>query len=339
MRDELITALLRALPKAIRRHVVPAADWAAKFAEELEGQGPEEHDGLPPTTLRDALARLASSASRISRSPRPTSSSTACPATCSSRSAPSTSAGAPSAPTATWPTLQERLSDRARDSVAALERAAAAEASAIAGARSPASGRRHPRPTSSRRARRLAERTGLTDWDFGDLPEVVDTQGRRRRRARLPGARRRGLERRAARRVDAGGRGARHPRGRPAAPAAGRRLARRRTCWSTSPRPRSSRSRHPRTRRPGRSSRTRASPSRMPSSRAPAATRVVRTRADFERVRDAVSAAVVDETFQPRLARRPHPDGGPRGRARAARAELADAARRAERRARASSRA
>ncbi|MGA7147620.1 MAG: ATP-dependent RNA helicase HrpA, partial [Microbacterium sp.] len=29
MRDELITALIRSLPKAIRRHVVPAADWAA----------------------------------------------------------------------------------------------------------------------------------------------------------------------------------------------------------------------------------------------------------------------------------------------------------------------
>ena len=56
MRDELITALLRALPKAIRRHVVPAADWAARFAEELGGQGPESHDGVPPASLRDALA-------------------------------------------------------------------------------------------------------------------------------------------------------------------------------------------------------------------------------------------------------------------------------------------
>ncbi len=56
MRDEMITALLRALPKAIRRHVVPAADWAARFAEELEGMGPEAHAGLPPTPLRDALA-------------------------------------------------------------------------------------------------------------------------------------------------------------------------------------------------------------------------------------------------------------------------------------------
>ncbi|HEX5730627.1 ATP-dependent RNA helicase HrpA, partial [Microbacterium sp.] len=56
MRDELITGLLRALPKAIRRSVVPAADWAARFAEELSGQGPEFHDGMPPVALLDALA-------------------------------------------------------------------------------------------------------------------------------------------------------------------------------------------------------------------------------------------------------------------------------------------
>ena len=56
MRDELITALLRSLPKSIRRHVVPAADWAATFSADLAGQGPEAHDGLPPTGLREALA-------------------------------------------------------------------------------------------------------------------------------------------------------------------------------------------------------------------------------------------------------------------------------------------
>ncbi|MGZ8804615.1 MAG: ATP-dependent RNA helicase HrpA, partial [Microbacterium sp.] len=56
MRDEMITALLRALPKAIRRHVVPAADWATRFAEDLAGLGPEAHEGMPATPLRDALA-------------------------------------------------------------------------------------------------------------------------------------------------------------------------------------------------------------------------------------------------------------------------------------------
>ncbi|QTX04042.1 ATP-dependent RNA helicase HrpA [Agromyces archimandritae] len=40
LRDELIQAMLRTLPKVIRRQVVPAAEWAAKIAEELPA-GPE----------------------------------------------------------------------------------------------------------------------------------------------------------------------------------------------------------------------------------------------------------------------------------------------------------
>lgn len=56
MRDELIAGLIRALPKAIRRHVVPAADWATKLAAEIADTGPESHDGIPPLSLRDALA-------------------------------------------------------------------------------------------------------------------------------------------------------------------------------------------------------------------------------------------------------------------------------------------
>lgn len=57
LRSELMTALLRALPKAIRRHVVPATDWADKFAAELAGSGPEDHSGVPSERLVDALAR------------------------------------------------------------------------------------------------------------------------------------------------------------------------------------------------------------------------------------------------------------------------------------------
>ena len=58
LRAELVTALLRALPKAIRRHVVPAADWAETFGAELAAAGPETHQGLPGRSLREALARL-----------------------------------------------------------------------------------------------------------------------------------------------------------------------------------------------------------------------------------------------------------------------------------------
>lgn len=41
LRNELITALIKSLPKVIRRNVVPAADWAAKIAAEL----PERPEG------------------------------------------------------------------------------------------------------------------------------------------------------------------------------------------------------------------------------------------------------------------------------------------------------
>ena len=58
----------------------------------------------------------------------------------------------------------------------------------------------------------------------------------------------------------------------------------------------------------------------------------VQTRAAFEAVRDAFSAAVVDERLPDRLARGAHPDGVARGRAGAARPELADPPRRPERR-------
>ncbi|MDQ1550435.1 MAG: ATP-dependent helicase HrpA [Microbacteriaceae bacterium] len=47
LREELVTALLKSLPKAIRRNVVPAADWARKLTAEL----PAEPDGALTTQL------------------------------------------------------------------------------------------------------------------------------------------------------------------------------------------------------------------------------------------------------------------------------------------------
>lgn len=47
LRDELITAMLRTLPKVLRRQVVPAAEWAAKIAAELPA-GPEAGEARPP---------------------------------------------------------------------------------------------------------------------------------------------------------------------------------------------------------------------------------------------------------------------------------------------------
>ncbi|MFE5673461.1 ATP-dependent RNA helicase HrpA [Agromyces sp. NPDC056523] len=47
LRDELVTAMLRTLPKVLRRQVVPAAEWAAKIGAELP-QGPEAGEARPP---------------------------------------------------------------------------------------------------------------------------------------------------------------------------------------------------------------------------------------------------------------------------------------------------
>lgn len=168
MRDELITALLRALPKTIRRHVVPAADWAARFAEELTGAGPEDHSGLPPLSLRDALA------SRIQRvANQPVSASdfemerVPDHLMISFRAVDERGRAAGSGHDLV--ALQERFADRARSSVArSLRRGPAAPGVAAA------PGTRGARIAANTDG--FAERTGVTDWDFGALPEQVDTR-------------------------------------------------------------------------------------------------------------------------------------------------------------------
>lgn len=177
MRDELITALLRALPKAIRRHVVPAADWAAEFAATLTGQGPESHAGLPPTSLRDALA------ARIQR----VASQPVTAADFELERVPShllvsfravDERGRTVGSDRDLAALQDRLSGRARDSVArSVARSSGAErsdetrrvAQATPGVASRSARSRTEGPS-------FAERTGLVEWSFGDLADVVDTK-------------------------------------------------------------------------------------------------------------------------------------------------------------------
>ncbi|HET8926384.1 MAG TPA: ATP-dependent RNA helicase HrpA [Microbacterium sp.] len=179
-RDELIAGLIRALPKAIRRHVVPAADWAAKLAAELDGQGPESHDGLPSLSLREALA------ARIQRVANQ-------PVTVADfemeRVPPhlrmsiravdqrGRAAGSDRDLTA----LQERLAGRSRDAVSNTVSAAERVSSRPPGSvndrdrTSPLVVERASAASETKRGA-LTERTGLTTWDFPDLPEVVDTR-------------------------------------------------------------------------------------------------------------------------------------------------------------------
>ena len=59
LREELVTALIKALPKAIRRHVVPAGDWARRLLGELPvlsdlpvGRGARRRASAPPPIFR-----------------------------------------------------------------------------------------------------------------------------------------------------------------------------------------------------------------------------------------------------------------------------------------------
>ncbi len=157
MRDELVTALLRALPKTIRRNVVPAADWAEKFSAELAERAPEHANGLPKTTLVDALAalvqrvanqRVSAADFELERVP--------------GHLMPSFRAvdarGRAVGSDRDLATLQRRLADKARSSVESTIARPAQRAAKVAEA-SPA----------------FASRSKLTTWDLDELSEVVDT--------------------------------------------------------------------------------------------------------------------------------------------------------------------
>ncbi|MFJ6532121.1 ATP-dependent RNA helicase HrpA [Microbacterium sp. NPDC091662] len=168
LRAELVTGLLRALPKAIRRHVVPAADWAEKFGAELVEEGPESHGGLPPRTLKEALAR------RI----QPLANQLVSAADFDDERVPAhlrmnfravDERGRVVGSGRDLRALQTQLSDRARSSVAR---------SIAAPSRSggPGANRGTERGGIERIASAPLEQTGLTAWTFGELPEVLDTR-------------------------------------------------------------------------------------------------------------------------------------------------------------------
>ncbi|MFI5060962.1 MAG: DUF3418 domain-containing protein, partial [Actinomycetales bacterium] len=150
LRQELVTAMIKSLPKAIRRLVVPAGDWATRLLGELnEAAGMRSHQGEhPAATLADTLAatinRLTSSRvtgaefdlDRLPAHLKPTFQVIG-------------ERGRPVASGKDLAELQERLRSRARDSVAA-----------VAEARTP----------------NAIERSGLTTWDFDELPRFLDTK-------------------------------------------------------------------------------------------------------------------------------------------------------------------
>jgi ATP-dependent helicase HrpA len=160
LRDELVTAMLKALPKAMRRHVVPAADWSAKFAEELANLGPESTNGLPEHGLAAALARLVQ---RQANQPV-----TAAdfdldrvPGHLTMNFRAVDHRGRVAGNDRSLDALKKKLSGRARDSVAQqITRATPAQKVAQATGSAPQG----------------LEKKGLEGWTFGDLPAQVDTR-------------------------------------------------------------------------------------------------------------------------------------------------------------------
>ncbi|WP_311259715.1 ATP-dependent RNA helicase HrpA [Microbacterium sp. WCS2018Hpa-9] len=162
LRAELVTGLLRALPKAIRRHVVPAADWADKFGAELAGDGPESHGGLPNRTLKEALARLIQPLANQLVSAGDFEDDRV-PAHLRMNFRAVDERGRVVGSNRDLSTLQAELADRARSSVA----------------RSIAAPPRQPGPSKGPQPAAVAtsiEKDGLTTWTFGELPEVLDTR-------------------------------------------------------------------------------------------------------------------------------------------------------------------
>ncbi|UNK71876.1 ATP-dependent RNA helicase HrpA [Microbacterium sp. H1-D42] len=166
LRAELITALLRALPKAIRRHVVPAADWAEKFGAEVAADGPERHAGVPERSLKEALAKLI----------QPLANQPVSDADFDDDRVPGhllmnfravDERGRVAGSARHLAELQQKLSDRSRQSVT---RSLARPESAKGGRRPDAAA------VAAASTRGPIERDGLTDWSFDDLPAVLDTK-------------------------------------------------------------------------------------------------------------------------------------------------------------------
>ncbi len=163
LREELIIALIKTLPKPIRKNVVPAADWARRLGALLPAEAPTGVDAPALTATLAALIRREThvpvSADDFDRLRLPPHLRVTFAAIDAS--------GRRVAWSKDLAALQSTLKERARDDVA---RATAPDGPATAGSRAGAAG-------SARAAARAAgiERTGLTRWDFDELPRVIDT--------------------------------------------------------------------------------------------------------------------------------------------------------------------
>ncbi|SFR73282.1 ATP-dependent helicase HrpA [Agromyces sp. CF514] len=178
LRDELITAMLRTLPKVIRRQVVPAAEWAAKIAAELPA-GPERGEEREPFTA--VLSRIIRALTYAPVDPGDFDLERVPPHLRVTYRAVD-ERGRTLGTSKDLPTLQAKLAERTREAVA---KAVTATPDA-GGRRRPA---RDASPGQAPDARRsgpsapqapvdpsLAERSGITAWEWDELPAHLDTR-------------------------------------------------------------------------------------------------------------------------------------------------------------------
>jgi ATP-dependent helicase HrpA len=140
LREELVTALLKALPKAIRKNVVPAADWARRLLPTLN----------PDQPLLPALAAAIRAATHTVVDPAAFELDRV-PANLRMTYAAVDRGGKRLGTSKSLPDLRDRFAEKTRATVAAV--------------------------TARATPGRELERTGLTAWDVGTLPPFVEAGG------------------------------------------------------------------------------------------------------------------------------------------------------------------
>ncbi|KGJ79615.1 ATP-dependent helicase [Cryobacterium roopkundense] len=151
LRSELVAAMIKSLPKSIRRNVVPAADWAARLVNELPAQ-PGLVDAAQVSAPEDSFATtLAALIQKLTYVPVKASDFELdrVPSHLRMTFVVADERGRTVAAGKDLSELQRRLGSRARESVAAV---------------------------SASIPKNAIERAGLTTWDLGELPRFLDTK-------------------------------------------------------------------------------------------------------------------------------------------------------------------
>jgi ATP-dependent helicase HrpA len=171
LRDELITAMLRTLPKVLRRQVVPAAEWAAKIAAELPG-GPESGAEREPFTV--VVGHVIRKLTFTPVDPADFELERVPPHLRMTFRAVD-ERGRVLGTSKDLAELQSRLAGQTREAVAKAVGGSAGGHEARGGGPDGASASRAP-TASEARAAGFAERSGVAVWDWDEIPAHLDTR-------------------------------------------------------------------------------------------------------------------------------------------------------------------